>query len=528
MSVRKGPAPGAMPDVPDELERERARAEAAATDASRAERELLEAQARVRELEAKLQTTERRLETLRRRTDVRVTDSVRAGVHAVRSAVERRTGRSSTSRGASGPASVARSFEGVPARDLAARYRSTLLAALRGDQSVAAFTVVPFGPMDELVAGLEAKGIVRSRDQDGADAILITDPRIAHADRLPEGPIRIGVHPVTNPGFDVLVVPSDDAAGAVIEAVERWLRATRVGIRIPAPHPGAADSWGDTHFARAFRDALRRAGWEARTRLRHVWDRPFVGVDDVVLDVLGLHETTSSPGAVHVLWQISHPELARPDLYARYDLAFVASDGFAARMAAHVDVPVHPLHQATDPERFRPTPGGPEHELLFVGGWRQAGRRVLEDLLPTEHELAVFGGRWTPERIDPRHLGGMAIDNSDLPAYYSAAAIVLNDHWAAMRREGFLSNRLYDAAAAGAFVITDHVDGLEEEFDGGIVGYRGRDDLRALVDRFLADPAGGREHAERARRAVLDRHTFDHRARQFIEVVEPLLPVAAS
>jgi spore maturation protein CgeB len=93
-----------------------------------------------------------------------------------------------------------------------------------------------------------------------------------------------------------------------------------------------------------------------------------------------------------------------------------------------------------------------------------------------------------------------------------------------MRREGFLSNRLYDASAAGAFVITDHVDGLEAEFDGGVVGYRDRAELRELIDHFLAAPDERREHAKRARAAVLDRHTFDHRARRFVELVAPLLP----
>jgi Glycosyl transferases group 1 len=509
----------------DQLARERARADAASDDANRAERELLAAQAEVRRLEAKLATTERRLDALGRRAAVRVSDGVLAGMRALRTAVGKRS-RSRGSDGDLGPG-VARSFEGVSARDLPRHYRETLLAALAGEAGIAPFTVVPFGPMDEVVAGLQARGVVATRDQDGADAIIVTDARMV-PDRLPEAPIRIGVHPATDPGFDVVVGPSDDPVGALIDQVERWLRATRVGIRIPAPHPGAADAWGDTHFARAFRDALRRAGWEARTRLRYLWDRPFVGVDDVVLDLLGLHTAASQPGAVRILWQISHPELARPALYDRYDAVFVASDSFAERMAPRVSVPVLSLHQATDPKRFQPTPGGPAHELLFVGGWRQAGRRVLEDLLPTDHELAVYGGRWTPERIDPRHLGGAAVPNADLPAYYSGASIVLNDHWAAMRREGFLSNRLYDAAAAGAFVISDRVEGMDEEFDGGIVGYRDRDDLRALVDRFLADPDARREHADRARKAVLDRHTFDHRARRFIEAVEPLLAARRS
>jgi hypothetical protein len=508
---------------PDELERERARAEAAAEDASRAERELLAAQALVRQLEAKLARTERRLEALRRRPAVRLADGVRAGIGRLTSAATKRSRR----RRPSERPSVARSFDDVAGRDLPARYRETLLAALHAEPASGdPFRVAPFGPMEELVSGLAVRGIETTRDVLGADAILVMDPRLI-PERLPVGPILVGIHPADSADFDVLVGPSDDPAGAVVDAIDRWLRATRVGIRIPAPHPGVAATWGDTHFARAFRDALRRAGWPARIRLRHAWDHPLAGADDVVLDLLGLHETTGGAGAVRLLWQISHPELARADLYGRYDAVFVASDPFAQRMRGRVGVPIHVLHQATDPERFAPRPGGPVHELLFVGGWRLAGRRILEDVLPTDHDLVVYGGRWTPERIDPRYLGGEAIPNAELPAYYGSAEIVLNDHWAAMRREGFLSNRLYDASAAGAFVITDHVDGLEVEFDGGVVGYRDRAELRELIDHFLAAPEERREHARRARRAVLDRHTFDHRARTFVEHVTPLLPAGA-
>jgi glycosyltransferase involved in cell wall biosynthesis len=505
-----------------DLERERARAEAAAEDASRAERELLEARESVRQLEAQLARSERRLDALRRQPAVRVVTGIGGRIAQFASAMRSRPRRAGWRSGLV-PA-MARSFDGVDRRDLPAVYRGTLLAALHGrPASGGPFTVAPFGQMDDLVQGLAARGIEATRDDPLPDAILVTHPGIVPL-RLPEGPILIGIHPAVSDDFDILVGPSDEPATAVVEAIDRWLRAPRVGIRIPAPNPAFAETWGDTHFARAFRNALRRAGWPARIRLRHVWDKSFVGVDDVVLDLLGLRETTSDAGAVRVLWQISHPELARTDLYARYDAVFVASDQFAARMADRVGVPVHALHQATDPERFAPRSGGPSHELLFVGGWRQAGRRILEDLLPTDRDLAVYGGRWTPERIDPRHLAGEAIPNTELPAYYGGAAIVLNDHWAGMRREGFLSNRLYDASAAGAFVITDHVDGLESEFDDGIVGYRDRVELHELIDRFLADPEARNEHAERARRAVLDRHTFDHRARRFVELVTPLLP----
>jgi spore maturation protein CgeB len=135
----------------------------------------------------------------------------------------------------------------------------------------------------------------------------------------------------------------------------------------------------------------------------------------------------------------------------------------------------------------------------------------------------VYGKSWTPERLDPRYLAGEHIPNAELAGYYAGAAIVLNDHWLDMQREGFMSNRLYDAAAAGGFVISDDIAGLAAEFDGGIVGYVEAAELRELIDHYLAHPEERGAMADRARRAVLERHTFDHRARRLMDAIEPEL-----
>jgi GT2 family glycosyltransferase len=325
--------------------------------------------------------------------------------------------------------------------------------------------------------------------------------------------------------YDVIVRPDGgDPAGAFRAAVGAWLGAPRITIRIPPPSWDAAPRWGDTHFGQGLQAAFGALGWPARLALRPEWTSWACARSDVVVDLLGLHEAPVRPGRRHVLWQISHPELARPDLYARYDLVFVASASFARHMAALVDVPVVPLSQATDPNRFRPEPTGPAHEILFVAGWRRPGRHVVDDVLPTDHDLAVYGHGWTTERLPARYLAGTTIPNDELGGYYAAADIVLNDHWLAMRREGFLSNRLYDASAAGAFVITDEIEGLDAEFDGGIVAYRDRGHLRELVEHYLAHPDERRAMAERARNAVLARHTFVHRARTILDALAPLAP----
>lgn len=378
------------------------------------------------------------------------------------------------------------------------------------------------------------------------DVVVVADPGVVTGD-LPVGALRVAWiagdeaawrHAPALQHYDLLLV-EDGRAGDALEglhglrpvvahdgattqaALRAWVDARRVTIRVGIPDWDVAEAWGDLHFARDLARALRRLGRPTRIDLLPDWSLPTAARDDLSIHLFGLAEAPTPPGQVNVLWQISHPDLATPELYDRYDVAFVASSTFAAWMRDRVEVPVAPLHQAADPDRFRPQSGGPSHELLFVANSRGVRRHLLDDLLPTPHRLTVYGRSWTPERLDPAYLGGEHVPNDELAAWYAAAAIVLNDHWPDMQREGFLSNRLYDAAAAGAFVISDVIEGLREEFDDGIVSYQGRAELAALVDAYIADPGARAARAARARQAVLARHTFDHRARTILAAVAP-------
>lgn len=309
------------------------------------------------------------------------------------------------------------------------------------------------------------------------------------------------------------------------DALIEWCGRTRIGLCIGVPDREEAPSWGDTHFARGLQRYLERAGIPTRVHLLPSWEEDHVARDDVVVHLFGLSELRTRPAQVNVLWNISHPERVNAELCDRYDLILTASDRFAEELRELTDLPVVALHQATDPERFWPDRTGPAHELLVVANTRKTKRRVIEDLLPTRHELAIYGKGWDEHPAAHRHVRGEHIPNEDLHRYYASARIVLNDHWDAMREKGFISNRLYDALASGAFVITDHVDGLEEEFDSGLVSYETPDELRDLVDRFLEDDDGRRRIAERGRQAVLDRHNFEQRVATILGLVHE--PVAA-
>ena len=366
--------------------------------------------------------------------------------------------------------------------------------------------------------GLVRVGIVETADADAwlaapwlPDLDLVVAADAASAERIGAA-IAI---PVT-------VAPDPLAPPVVRDALVAWVGAQRITIRSAAPSWDVAASWGDHHFARDLQRALRRLGRPTRIQLRDEWRQPWAARDDVAINLLGVSEPPCAPGQVNILWHISHPDMASPELYERHDLVFVASDPFAGWMRDRVSVPVRSLHQAADPARFAPGRDGPPHELLFVANSRGVRRHIVDDLLPTDRGLAVYGRGWTPERLDPRYLAGELVPNDVLAGFYAAAGIVLNDHWTDMQREGFLSNRLYDASASGAFVISDAIDGLREEFDDGVVAYHGRAELHVLVEAYLADPDARAARAARARSAVLARHTFDHRAQEILAAVAPL------
>ena len=505
--------------------RDAARVRLLTIEARDLERRLVIAEDRLAKFRVALRKERDKVEKIERQRSVRA--AVAAGRVLRRLVRAARPGRGrGDDRGSSKQSDVAsRNLPAAGGRLLPQAYRSALLASVRGETSdhipLRAALIGDPALLPEAAASLRARGYVVSIPGEGpATAAGGVDVIVACGAPTPTDPPTIdaisvwwhapGSPPGRRRGWDIELPASVDLAPALVEALEQWLLATRVGIRVATKTAAVALEWGDTYLAWDLADAFGKIGWPARVHYRDGWVDHAVGRSDVVIDLLGLAAPTDVAGRHRILWLISHPERADDTILARYDLVYVASDTFADILRDRLDVPVRPLHQATDAARFAPSSGAPSRDLIFVANWRP-GRRVLEDLLPGDRDLLVFGRGWTPDRLDPRYLGGEHIPNDELGGWYGSSAIVLNDHWASMRREGFISNRIYDAAATGALVISDDVVGLAGEFDGGVVGYRDRDHLRQVIDQYLADPVLRRTTGERARAAVLARHTFDHR-----------------
>ena len=217
------------------------------------------------------------------------------------------------------------------------------------------------------------------------------------------------------------------------------------------------------------------------------------------------------------MWVISHPDDVTDEELRGLDRVFAASAVWAEQAGRRAGVPVLPLLQCTDPQRFRPgaAPPGSGDRVLFVGNSRNVFRPAVRDLLAAGVDVAIYGDKWD-RFLGPGRVRGRFVPNERLAAAYAGAGVVLNDHWDDMREQGFYSNRLFDAAACGARIVSDRIPGLEELFGGLARTFADAGELVALV---RAAPAGFPDDARRAELAklVAAEHSFDARARTLLD-----------
>ncbi len=284
------------------------------------------------------------------------------------------------------------------------------------------------------------------------------------------------------------------------------------------PYGRARRTWGDWHFATDLAQALRRRGQSVSVDHVESTHRVATGATDVVLALRGLQRFAPPPSAaVSLLWIISHPDAVTDAELQAWDLVYAASRPWSALATERSGREVRPLLQCTDATAFHPDgerrePGEP---VLFVAGARGL-RPIARDAVAAGVDLAVYGAGWD-DLLPAGVWRADHVDNNELPAAYRSAHVVLADHADAMRHNGFLANRLFDAAACGARVISDDIEGLDEVFGGLVRAYDTPQTLAALAatDEGWPPPVEARALSDR----VAAEHSFDARADELLTVV---------
>lgn len=138
-----------------------------------------------------------------------------------------------------------------------------------------------------------------------------------------------------------------------------------------------------------------------------------------------------------------------------------------------------------------------------------------------EYDLKIWGDnfpRWLSSPLRSKFQNRFIAESEKAKAF-NAAKIVLNTlHYAEI--EG-VNCRLFEAAGCGAFQIVEFRPGLPELFEEGkeVVVYRRREELKELVDYYLARPEERRRIGEAAWKRAHREHTYAHRLTQMLEVL---------
>lgn len=218
------------------------------------------------------------------------------------------------------------------------------------------------------------------------------------------------------------------------------------------------------------------------------------------------------------------------DAIPRYD-AVLTYGGGAPVITAYTALGARrcvPIYNAADPEVHHPAPPDPRFAALlsFLGNRlpdREArvGEFFLDVASSMPRERFVIGGSgWSDAALPPnvRDVGHVYVHEHN--AFNASARAVLNISRESMASTGFSpATRVFEAAAAGACLITDAWDGIEQFLEPGrevLVASSG-DGVASILRDLTPEDAAAIGAAARAR--VLADHTYEDRAHRFLHAV---------
>ena len=270
-----------------------------------------------------------------------------------------------------------------------------------------------------------------------------------------------------------------------------------------------------------------------------------IGVHDEVLEASMPHLCPA--GRVCVYWDVDAPatlERMQADendplrtSLPRYDIVLTYGGGRPVidayrKLGARDCVPIY---NALDPTTHFPVPldGRFAADLTFLGN-RLPDREARVDEFFVQAAAALperrflLGGNGWQDRDLPMNVHRIGhVSTRDHNALNCSATAVLNINRASMARFGHSpATRVFEAAGAGACLLTDAFEGLEAflEPDREVLVAHSGDQVAAHVAALTPERAAAIGAAARVR--VLAEHTYDHRAGLVEETLAAVAPKA--
>ncbi len=295
-------------------------------------------------------------------------------------------------------------------------------------------------------------------------------------------------------------------------------------------YPATEDGW-----RRALGEAVRDADLIAKASGVGVFDRELeCAVPDLArAGTITVYWDVDAPATLEAIAADSGHHLRR--MVPRYDLVLTYGGGDPV-VREYKSVGARscvPIYNALDPRTHHPVARRADFDcdLSFLGNRlpdREA--RVAEFFLGPagrlpERSFLLGGAGWRAEDMPGNvrvagHVGSTAHN-----AFYCSGLATLNVNRGSMARYGFSPpTRIFEAAGAAACIITDAWDGIACFLEPGeeILVAASGEEVAAIL-RTLT-PQLARRIGEAAKAHVRARHTYAHRARQVIELLDIARP----
>lgn len=153
--------------------------------------------------------------------------------------------------------------------------------------------------------------------------------------------------------------------------------------------------------------------------------------------------------------------------------------------------------------------------LAFVGGyWQSKGKQIDEYLRPFENRLEVYGySKWPYSGYK-----GMLPRDAEASLYRQAKVCpVVNEPTVALMK-GQINERVFKVLGSKGCPVVDAVPAYRELYaEDELLISNNPQHFAALVEMLLEDEEMNRTYREKGRKATLARHTYQHRARQFMD-----------
>ena len=219
---------------------------------------------------------------------------------------------------------------------------------------------------------------------------------------------------------------------------------------------------------------------------------------------------------------------------SEYDLVLSNSEGGIPRLLELGARRAEPLYWAIDPELFAPQQVEKEVDVFFYGHSDKFRREWTRELVgePSRRlpdaDFALAGYDFRGDVGNARLLGD--VPYNVFPRAISSARVNLNITRRSHATVPASSTvRPFELAACAAAIVSNPVEGIDRWFEPGreLLVAADADEATQAYHDLLGDPAQAEELGRRARERVLDEHTYAHRTRRLLELLDLGVPAAA-